>query len=105
MKLTKVAIYLLVINGLILSCGITQKVLDYNVFAEEIEALMWAIVGSFQIILLSFYLASRREEEVALTISIQNIESLLAQIVQVNRSLPENNDKVLEGEEGKDETG
>jgi hypothetical protein len=101
MILTRIAIYLMIINGFIISFGITQKVLDLNLFDESIEALMWALVGSFQLVLLSFYLAARRNEDVMLVIAIQNIESLLTHISQTNNLFNEEKGEAKKPTEGK----
>ena len=95
-KITTITIYLLIINGILLSFGITQKIVDLNLFSENMEALIWALVASFQLVILFFYLAARRDEEMALTISIQNIESLLAQIAQAESHLLEGREKLGE---------
>lgn len=103
-KITTITIYLLILNGVVLSFGITQKVVDLNLFSEDIEAFIWALVASFQLIILFFYLAAYRDEEMALTISIQNIESLLAQIAQAESLLVKGQERRMDDKEGTHET-
>ena len=77
MRYTTWVIRLLLINGVVVSFILTQKLLDWNLLPVTIENFAWALVAAFQIILISCYCAAMREEEADLTNAVTKIEELL----------------------------
>jgi len=73
MNFSIISINLLIINGFVLSIGVMQKVLDFNLFPKNVEDFAYGIIFCFEIFVFLLYL-------VAILYEIRQINTSLKKI-------------------------
>jgi len=73
MDFTSIAVKLLFVNGFILSFGVMQKVMEWNLIPDSIESFVYGIIICFEIFVMLFYLIAVLSELKELNESFRSI--------------------------------
>ena len=79
LNFTNVSIKLLLINGFVVSIAVMQKIMGWNFFSTSIEAFAYAILASFEIFVIIFYLIAVLSELKGISSSLTNISNKLGE--------------------------